>query len=368
MREIVLVLVLFLLPATAWSDNSDIAAFNKAWQEYVAAEQSGDAGLRVETAARAAEAGKRIFTTSDEQLALVVQNYGVALSDSGDRENAVPVLEEALELGQAYYGVDGAGLIPILADLADAKARNFSPGPQFRLYKRALKIAEQSFGPNSVEFADLAFRASRNVYSMSLSDTAQKYMSDARDIYLSLPEPKTQNAALADYYLGKMEFSDQKYKKSSEYLERALTGLEEPGEANQALRLLTRGLLVQVYERRGLRDKATPHCIAIGRESQLAPDQELAPIVRVAPRYPSSMLRSGNQGAVDIEFTVDESGFVKDPVVLGRTVNGREKKGRSDFDEAALDAVKEFRYAPKFVDGEPVASTGMKTRITFKLE
>lgn len=368
MREIFLVLVFLVASTAAWTDGSDVAAFNKAWQEYVAAEELGDADLRVEKAAHALDAARRIFTDADEQLALVVQNYGVALSDSGDRERAIDVLEEALLLGEAYYGDDGIGLIPILADLADAKAENFSAGAQLRHYKRALKIAEANFGAQSVELADLSFRASRNVYTMSMSMAAQEYMSTARDIYASLPEPKIQNAALADYYLGKMEFSDRKYKKSTEFLERALTGLEEPGEANQALRLLTRGLLVQVYERRGLRDRATPHCVAIGRESQLAPDQELAPIVRVAPRYPASMLRSGNEGAVDIEFTVDESGFVKDPVVFSRTVNGREKKGSSDFDKAALDAVKEFRYAPKFVDGEPVASTGMTTRITFRIE
>lgn len=368
MHKIGLLVFLTLLSFPALSDSSDIAAFNHAWQEYAEAEKLGDTERRVETAARVVDAGKRIFTDADEQLALIVHNYGVALSDSGEREQAVPVLEEALQLGESYYGDDNIGVIPILADLADAQARNFSPSKQLRLYNRALKIAEANFGPDSSQYADLAFRASRNVYTMSRSLAAQQLMSDARTIYASLPEPNVQNAALADYYLGKMEFTDGNYRRSSEYLERALAGLEEPGSANQALRLLTRGMLVQVYERRGLRDKATPHCVAIGRDSQFSPDQDFAPIVRVAPRYPASMLRSGRSGHVDIEFTVDEQGFVKDPVVVSRMVDGREKKGTTDFDKAALDAVSEFRYAPRFVDGEPVATAGVQSRISFRIE
>jgi len=363
-----LITLAMLMSAGVIADDSDVAAFNAAWLVYEDAVESGDKKLEVETAAHVVETGQQVFTETDEQLALVTHNYGVALSDSGNHEQAATVLKEALRLGEAVYGEGNSGLIPILADLADAEAGRRNSATQLRYYRRALKIAKANFGQQSIEYADLAFRTSRNVYTMSRSLNAKGQMSDARDIYASLPEPKTQNVALADFYLGKMEFTDRDYRNSSKFLESALTGFEAPGEANHALRLLTRALLVQAYEHRGLTAEATQHCVAIGREKQISPDQDYEPLFRVAPMYPMSMLRAGRSGLVDIEFTVDENGFVREPVVIARKVSGKDRTSASDFDKAALDAVKRFRYAPRFVDGEAVAANDVKTRISFTIE
>lgn len=368
MRIGALILLTIMLSANAFSDAGDVATFNEAWRAYEAAAETDDAALRTKTAASALDAGRHVFEESDEQLTLLTHNYGVALSDEGQREDAVPVLEEALRLGEITYGKDGAGLIPILADLADATAVPLEPGPQLRHYKKALRIAEANFGGAGVEYADLAFRAARNVYQMSRSVGARKHMIEARNIYAALPEPATLHVGMADFYLGKMEFADRDFRRSSEYLESALTEFEGGGGANQAFRLLTRALLVQIYEHRGLTDQATQHCVAIGRESQLSPDQDYLPLFRVPPMYPVSMLRAGRSGNVDIEFTVDENGFVQEPVVVARKVNGTEKSRPNDFDKAAIDAVKRFRYAPRFVDGNAVATAGVKTRISFALE
>ena len=368
MRSSILFLLILLLPASGLSAAGDTATFNSAWQAYEQAMGTDNDERIIETAAHVLDAGKRIFTEADEQLTVITHNYGVALSDGGSRPDAVPVLKKALRLGETVYGEAGVGLIPILADLADAEAGPFRPGSQLHNYKRALRIAEADFGKQSVEYADLAFRASRNVYLMSMSMKARKYMSEARDIYASLPEPATLNVGMADFYLGKMEFTDRDFRDSSEYLETALTNFGAPGDANQALRLLTRALLVQTYEHRGLTEQATQHCVAIGKENQFSPNQDYEPLFRVAPRYPTSMLRAGKYGHVDIEFAIDEDGFVREPVVVSRQVNGRDKNSFSDFDKAALDAVKRFRYAPKFEDGVAVAVDGVKTRISFALE
>ena len=368
MGKCTLVLLSVLLSASAIADSSDVAAFNAAWQAYEEATTTDDSELKVETAGRVLDLGKHIFSDADEQLTVITHNYGVALSDDGKREDAVPVLKEAVRLGKTVYGDGEAGLIPILADLADAEAAPFRPGAQVHNYKRALKIAEAAFGKQSIEYADLAFRASRNVYLMSNSLNARKYMKEARDIYAALPEPATLNVGMSDFYLGKMEFTERDFRGSSKHLESALLGFEGPGEARQALRLMTRALLVQTYEHRGLTDQATEHCVAIGRESQFSPNQDYEPLFRVAPRYPTSMLRAGRSGQVDFEFTIDENGFVQDPVVIARQIGGRESTRANDFDKAAIDAVKRFRYAPKFEDGVAVAVAGVKTRISFTIE
>lgn len=84
------------------------------------------------------------------------------------------------------------------------------------------------------------------------------------------------------------------------------------------------------------------------------------PIVRVAPVYPARALSRGLEGYVDLEFTVTDTGTVRDPIVSFST--------SSLFERAALRAVLKFKYKPRVVDGVPVEVPGVKTRITFKIE
>ncbi len=84
------------------------------------------------------------------------------------------------------------------------------------------------------------------------------------------------------------------------------------------------------------------------------------PIVRVAPVYPARALSRGVEGYVDMSFTVTTTGTVKDPIVLFST--------SSLFERAATRAVLKFKYKPRVVDGQPVEVSGVKTRITFKIE
>ncbi len=84
------------------------------------------------------------------------------------------------------------------------------------------------------------------------------------------------------------------------------------------------------------------------------------PIVRVAPVYPARALSRGIEGYVDMSFTVTTTGTVKDPIVMFST--------SSLFERAATRAVLKFKYKPRVVDGLPVEVSGVKTRITFKIE
>ena len=84
------------------------------------------------------------------------------------------------------------------------------------------------------------------------------------------------------------------------------------------------------------------------------------PIVRVAPVYPARAQSRGLEGYVDMSFTVTETGTVIDPIVVFST--------SGLFERAATRAVLKFKYKPRVVDGVPVAVSGVKTRITFKME
>jgi protein TonB len=75
-------------------------------------------------------------------------------------------------------------------------------------------------------------------------------------------------------------------------------------------------------------------------------------IKRVQPKYPPSALATHTEGAVQIEATISKEGFVIDPKVLS---------GDRMLAAAALTAVRQWRYKPYYLDGEPVE---IQTQIT----
>jgi len=75
-------------------------------------------------------------------------------------------------------------------------------------------------------------------------------------------------------------------------------------------------------------------------------------IKRVQPTYPPAALKVHAEGAVQIEATINKEGIVIDPKVL---------KGDPILAHAALDAVRQWRYKPYYLDGEPVE---IQTQIT----
>ncbi len=79
-------------------------------------------------------------------------------------------------------------------------------------------------------------------------------------------------------------------------------------------------------------------------------------IKRVEPQYPRNALTTHTQGAVQIEATVDKEGRVVNPKVLS---------GPFMLAPAALDAVRQWRYKPYYLDGEPVE---VQTQITINFK
>jgi TonB family protein len=90
------------------------------------------------------------------------------------------------------------------------------------------------------------------------------------------------------------------------------------------------------------------------------PDGEFLPLVRVAPRYPTDAVTERREGYAIVEFTVDQR---------GRTANLQAvESSDSTFEQPSIDAARQFRYAPRIVDGTPVEVPGVRNVFTFRLE
>jgi protein TonB len=79
-------------------------------------------------------------------------------------------------------------------------------------------------------------------------------------------------------------------------------------------------------------------------------------IKRVAPKYPQAALAVRAQGTVLIEATVNKEGNVINPKVLS---------GSPVLAQAALEAVRQWRYKPYYLNGQPVE---IQTQITIQFK
>ncbi len=77
-------------------------------------------------------------------------------------------------------------------------------------------------------------------------------------------------------------------------------------------------------------------------------DKPPVPISQVAPRYPADLKKQRVTGSVVVVFVLSEEGRVEDPRA--------ETSSHPDFEKAALEAIRRWRFKPGMKDGKPVRS------------
>ena len=122
--------------------------------------------------------------------------------------------------------------------------------------------------------------------------------------------------------------------------------------------------------------KAEETRIAKAEEERIRKEKEAEypmPIFKVTPMYPRRAQEKGVEGYVIVEYTVSESGNVKDPnVIEGKCISADDRENEfkdcSMFDSNALKAILKKKYRPAVRDGKVVAVENMKYRFNWKLD
>jgi TonB family protein len=246
-------------------------------------------------------------------------------------------------------------------DFGTAHAEYGNSASQQKNYDRALKIAASAYGEDSRRYAELLTQAGSNILTHAHTSSARKYLERGYDSILAIAGPADPGTGYAAFWLAKYKMSNRRFKEAEVYLSAALATFANPDEPQNQMELTTHAFLVEVYEELGKSDRATQHCQAIGRMTPQSADQDYLPLYKRAPKYPFNAQQAGKSGSVIVRFTVDEEGVVREPEVI-------EVEGTDLFRNAAVDAVSRFRYAPRFSDGQPVATPGVLHRISFEIE
>lgn len=76
-------------------------------------------------------------------------------------------------------------------------------------------------------------------------------------------------------------------------------------------------------------------------------DKEPGLVKNASPTYPQEALKNGLEGTVFVKIWVDAEGKVRDAVIA--------KSDNEIFNQASIDAAKQFQFTPAMKDGKPVS-------------
>jgi TonB family protein len=182
----------------------------------------------------------------------------------------------------------------------------------------------------------------------------------------ALLEPPGNNAydqvlALREKYPDSTELHAEQQQLAFTFLERTRTALAA-GDVDTAQTFLSR---VDTLVPNMAATKALQVQLATAQQQRtfstnIVQAATLKRVREVPPVYPREARRLGVKGWVDVEFTIGLDGTTQDVVV-------RSSQPQRTFDQAAVDAVKRWRFAPVMRDGAAVAQRAAM-RIRFELK
>jgi len=329
-------------------------AYN-AYREAMEASQYPTAVLHAE---QARELGEQVFADNDEVMATLALNHGLALSRAGLKNAAYRVLKEARKRVVQAFGGESERLFQLEMSLFNSAPRDAAS----RHLTSVLKLARLHYPEGSESMAALKLHAGSQAW---WDRRAKGMLREAAATFAR--SGQTELEARAMFFIGKIELGLFRYRNVVE----AMTQVVDALPADDTMALMAHANLVDAYERLGESERATEHCLAIGRTTPWGGTADYQPLFKRPPTYPRAAQVRGLEGYVLLEFTVDKMGFVRDPSVVdskvttAHSVVGMEYIG--EFEAAAIKAARKFRYAPKFVDGKPVTANGIRNLIKFEL-
>lgn len=267
-----------------------------------------------------------------------------------------------LQVGERTYGKDDPRIVPLMCQVGDwhAEVGNFDTAR--RHYRDAIRLVEDKLGKQHVAIV-LPLRRLASSYTRELEFRALGFIDPytAQNMDSTPMLPRKENPRYVD--------TD-----GQRALLRALDVLKAQSDPPQDLLTETLIDLGDWYQFKQDSDKALPYykqaaqIVMQMKSAEPANPDPLAVPVRVYFPVPQVIARGNRllpdqreEAFVQLEFTVLADGTVEDAQVTGSNTHQRHI-----FE--ILDAMRDARFRPKFVDGEPVETRGMTFREVYPVK
>lgn len=312
-----------------------------------------------ETLAEAAELARVAFDLYPQQAkSYSAQNHAqllLNLVDARNRATSKKVALAELERGIEAIKQRTGPRDPVLVDLW--RQGSALHGPQSgRYFKQAVDVAEQAWGPGDPRSIKLLLGMAHDRRAMEGYAWAKAKFRLARE---RAEEAGADSALVAeiDLMLAKIEMESGNISGAIKGYEALIDSLEQRAGRDQHETLALAYLLLE-YSHEETKNPAAAAEVRQKRSALRVPAGakgagNLAPLFRVTPAYPREALRRGKQGFVEFLVEVNADGTVANLRVLRSDPPGL-------FDESASQALRKWKFKPRIVDGEPVASAGVQ--------
>jgi serine/threonine-protein kinase len=164
----------------------------------------------------------RLLPTSHPARARAVSQLGLVLEDRGSYDQAIPVLEQAVQLQSEPGGVE-ADLSASLTELANSHYYSGHYEISDALNHRVLEIDRQLYGQRHPQVANDLINLGAIQLDEGHYDQAEQYDRQALDILQSFYGKDNTETASAMTLLGRALVTDGKYSEAADMLQQALT-------------------------------------------------------------------------------------------------------------------------------------------------
>jgi len=327
--------------------------FKSAYQAYQQHFEANDKAQALRSAKTAYQAGAKLFGKSSVNTANLAINYATLLNDAGELKKAKKALKGKLDTLEQRFGSEAGELVPLLVELGRANINPKSMQAGLDYFDRASSLAKAHENP--------LYPAQRNSDIASALMSGGNYMGSetfikrAHAVYAVRLQPTDVRLGLTSYQMAMWAMGRQQHDSAVDFLGVSLTAFETDDGQMGDLERTVRYRLVETYEAMGLSDASTEHCVALGASQDwvLPP----APVFGKQAQYPREAVEAKLSGDVVLAFTIDGNGFVRNAVVS--------QSSNAVFDKSALEMIRQYRFAPRFEEGKPIATDGIRFTESF---
>lgn len=342
-------------------------------------------------------------------MSSVYQQYQQAVS-TGDTAQALQLAQQALEAGQHQYASDSDNLFALQYNVAAANLNAGNYDTAVEQFAALTELATEKFGPLSIKtlatkldfYSALVSNHDERINSLSrgevlirkimedLPDSAAKYPADKANMYYMVASKLLEagqipnriedvkaalSAGLAAaqttwgeedlrtlrqrQLLGQLAYRSDDLSKAVVLLEPLTTILESKLAYTHPVVLQVHALLEDAYTRLGDPEKASYHSNQIAAMKPWQSQMEPLQLTSTKPEYPVVARGLNGNSQLEVVFDINPQGKVQ---------NARIKEGTGSskyFEKSALEAIQQWRYSPRFVDGEAVTAKDMTVSVNF---
>ncbi|MFC3095558.1 TonB family protein [Alteromonas sediminis] len=357
-----LYLVLFSAFALASND------FSSVYQRFQAAHTNGDHATASELAKQAYQLGIEKFGADSENALNLLYNLGNARLLNNQYEQALESYDALLTPFITLHGEQSQEVYELrLQRLKSMSKISISKGkPLERAYRNEgqtlFRLAEVLSEKEPEQAPELYFGVI-NILSSSIKLPLKRnrviaYAETTESLLLDKFGESDNRTLKTQFYLGQL-YSGKKARLAIDKFESLVGTLRGSLDYTHPYELAAHAQLVSLYEMEEQSEKATEHCMAIGRMTPWDDDIKPVPLYRVHPQYPKNTRM--REGMVKMAFDISPTGFVENIQVL-------DSEGGKGFEDESIAALSEWRYAPKFEDGQAVTAKGQTVQLDFVLE